>query len=140
MNISGVLAKGVGAAGIGLLAYDAHHAAKNHSSMNSIKKTTDNLESLYYDTMYLNTESAIKAKAKKGLLNLHMDLGIDTTLAKITGYVKSLANSAVENIIPIGLSAAALLTKGAVSKASAIGLIAYGVVDFMSEFGHHKRI
>ena len=138
MNISGVLAKGVGAAGIGLLAYDAHHAAKDYGTMNSIRKTTDNVESLYVDTLYLNTPSRVKSKAKKAILNLHMDTGFDTTFHKITGYFKSLGTSVVENAIPLGLSAIALLSKGIVSKASAIGLIGYAAFDFLGEFGHNK--
>lgn len=139
MSISGVLAKGVGAAGIGLLAYDAHHAAKDYSTMNSIRKTTDNVESLYVDTLYLNTPSRVKSKAKKALLNFHMDTGIDTTLYKVTGYLKSLGTSVVENAIPLGLSAIALFSKGVVSKASAIGLLGYTAIDFLSEFGHAKK-
>jgi hypothetical protein len=139
MNVTGVLAKGVGAAGIGLMAYDAHHAAKDYSNMYSTRKSTDNLESLYYDTLYLQTPSVLKDKAKKSVLNLSMDYNIDRVFYKIGGYVKSMTASAINNVIPMGLAALALFTKGAVSKASALGLIGYGVLDFMSEFGHHPK-
>ncbi|MBR1754509.1 hypothetical protein IJ732_06695 [bacterium] len=138
MNISGILAKGAGAAGIGLLAYDAHHEAKEHSQMYSTRKKTDNIESLYYDTLSLSTPSRVKDKAKKAVLDLEMDTNIDTVFYRIGGYVKSLGESVVSKAIPLGLSALALLTKGVVSKASALGLAAYAAVDFMGEFGHKK--
>ena len=136
MSISGLLAKGVGAAGIGLMAYDAHKAAKDYSSMYSISNSTNNLEALYCDTLYLNEPSRVKDKAKQAVVNLHMDLNIDRTLYRIGGYFKSLGASISQHAIPLGLSAAALLTKGAISKASALGAITYAAVDFFGEFGH----
>ena len=138
MSISGLLAKGVGAAGIGLMAYDAHHAAKDYSNMYAIKNSTNNLETLYCDSLYLNDPSRVKDKAKQAVTNLHMDLNLDRTIYKIGGYFKSLGASISNKAIPLGLSAAALLTKGAISKASALGVITYTLVDFFGEYGHKQ--
>lgn len=138
MNISGILAKGAGAAGIGLLAYDAHHIAKEHSQMYSTRRKTDNIESLYYDTLSLSDGSYVKDKAKRAVLNIGMDTNIDTVCYKAGGYLRSMGDFVVNHAIPIGLSAAALLTKGVVSKASALGLAAYAAFDFLGEFGHKK--
>ena len=110
MNISGILAKGAGAAGIGLLAYDAHHIAKEHSQMYSTRRKTDNIEALYYDTLSLSEPSVVKDKAKHAVLNLGMDTNIDTVFYRISGYVKSLGDFIVNHAVPIGLSSAALLT------------------------------
>ncbi len=47
----------------------------------------------------------------------------------VIGYVKGFGESLVSNVVPLALTTATILTKGAVSKASAIGLAAYGTVD-----------
>lgn len=138
MKISNILAKTVGAAGIGLLTYDAHTCAKDNSKMYSTRRKTDKIESLYYDTLNLSHPSRLKDSAKKTVLNLEMDSNVDTVFYKISGYVKSIGHYIVEHTIPIGLSAAALLTKGLVSKASAIGLAAYTITDFIGEFKNRK--
>ncbi len=133
IRVSGALAKATGAVGLGLLAYDAHHAAKDYGKMYSTKKETDNIEKMYYDTLSLEKPSRVKDRVKKGLLNFEMDNNIDSVAYKIGGYVKEFAGFMCDNVIPLGLSAGALLTKGALSKASAIGLVGYAVVDLLNE-------
>ena len=137
-NISSILAKGVGIAGLGVMAYDAHTMSKDYAQMYSTNKSTANLESLYYDTLSLSTPSHVKDKAKKAILNLEMDVSIDDTFHKVKGYMTSVGNYFVSKAIPLGLSALTLLTKGAVSKVSALGLIGYAAADFIGEFDKHK--
>ena len=56
------------------------------------------------------------------------------------GYVKGVAESLVSNVVPLALTALTVLTKGKVSKASAIGLAAYGACDVArNAFGASKQ-
>ena len=136
MSITGFLSKGVGLAGLCIIAYDSHNAAKDYAGMYGRHKSTENLEKMYVDTLSLQTRSVVKDKAKKSLFNFALDQNIDKTYFSISGYMKSMCASLVYNVIPLGLSAMALMTKGAVSKLSALGTVIYGALNLLGEYGH----
>lgn len=126
MNISGMLSKTIGAVGLGLVLYDAHHAGKHHSSVNAKEKKSDSLAKNYLEDLSADSPSMTKVKIKEELLHYNMDENISGVYHGIRGYMKGFDEMLMHHAIPLVLSVGALVTKGGASKLFGAGLLAYG--------------
>lgn len=126
MNAANFLTKAVGVTGLGLIAYDSHNAGKIESSSYQKHVKANGLTNTYMDTLTLDSPSIVKSKIKNKYMHLRMDENISDFFTGIGGYVKGLSSMLVSNVVPLALSVGAVVKNKVVSKASAIGLLAYG--------------
>lgn len=121
-----ILAKGVGIAGLGIVAVDSHHYGKVNSASYQKKVRAEGLSDTYMNTRTLDTPSIVQSKIKDKYMNYRLTENLSDFFTGITGYVKGFASMAVDNVVPLVLSAATIMTKGKVSKALGASLLAYG--------------
>ena len=125
MNISAgltkVLAKGAGIAGLGAIAYDAHQYGKIQAQTYSKNQMAESAKDAYMSGTTSDSTSTIASKLQKfrldGELNNKFFGRTRNFLSSAKGYIKGIGTSLAENVIPLALSAGALITKG---KASAV--------------------
>jgi len=134
MGVSGVLAKGAGAAGVTMVGYDAHHAAKEEAAEFEKEEKADTLSLHLMNNMKADSPSVVKAAVKKQIFLCHLDESFTDFFANIKGYCTGFFKMAFGNTIPLALSLGALLTKGKLSKTFGLGLAAYGGV-FLLQHG-----
>ena len=136
MNISSgitkVLAKGVGVAGIGAALYDAHQYGKIQAQTYGKNQMANSACDAYMDSKTLNSSSTIDSKLQKVRLDAEMKGGlfggIRNGFAQAKGYIAGAFTSLAENIVPLALSAATLVTKGKVSNILGVATAIYGGV------------
>lgn len=116
MSIGSVIGKyavkAAGAAGIGLLAYDAHKRGVRHGEMNKNKKDFEALDYYYENSRNLPTGSHVNMKLKDKLFKWELDNNLRGFVNKGLGYVSGFCSMIVEDLLPIGLAATAMLVKG----------------------------
>lgn len=138
-NLLNVLTKVTGAAGLGLVLYDAHKYGKTNSHMGEMDHKAHQLKSRYMEEMKLDKPSIIKQEAKHKIFNffVHEKMSEPYVLAK--GYGDGFMTMLTHNVVPFGLSIIALATNGIVSKFCGAGLLAYGAMFLAEEFAgpHH---
>lgn len=125
--------KGAGIAGIGICLYDAH---KNGVRKSRIEVTRGNTNGAMYwleNSRNLQTPSTFNSKMKDKLFNTEITHNMRAFLNAGWGYVKGFTGMLVEDFIPIGLSIAAIATKGGglASKISGGALGAYAAFGFV---------
>ncbi len=116
------IAKGIGIATLGLIAYDSHYLGKIKADTYSSERDAD--ASLYYlnNTLYSNNMSKVEEGIKEGALNLELHQGVRRFFNEGIGYIKGFTSMLISNVVELGLGIGALLG----SKFSAIGLCAIG--------------
>lgn len=133
MTIGSVLAKTAGYAGLAAIAYDAHKLGQMRAVENKRDAIASSGLDAYMDSKSLDKPSALMSKIQDVRFNAEMKgnlfNGVRNGFNSVVGYVKGFAESLVSNVVPLALTAATILTKGKVSKASAIGLAAYGTAS-----------
>ncbi len=133
INFTAGLAKATGYVGLAAIAYDAHKLAKVRAGEERKLAIANSGLDTYMDTRTLDKPSVLMSKMQDAKFDAEMNgrwfNGIRNTFNSVKGYVKGFAESLVNNVVPLALTAVTVLTKGKVSKASAIGLAAYGAVD-----------
>ena len=131
--------KAAGAAGIGICLYDAHKHGKYKSQLNANKAKTE--AGLYWldNAMYTHSPSSFVQKAKWRIYDLESRNTVRRAFNAVTGYIKGAVGMMTEDIVPLGLSVAALLTKGKIAPkiaGGALGLYAlYGTAKNVLGFG-----
>lgn len=138
-NVLNVLTKVTGAAGLGLVLYDAHNAGKIKASMEEKHHKTEQLKDRYMEEMKLDKPSVLKDEAKHHVFNffLHENMSEPYNITK--GYGKGFLDMLTQHLLPFGLSVVALATKGIASKFCGAGLLAYGALFLAEEmFGFGK--
>lgn len=138
-NLLNVLTKVTGAAGLGLVLYDAHKYGKTNSHMGEMDHKAHQLKSRYMDEMKLDKPSIVKQETKHRIFNffVHEKMSEPYVLAK--GYGDGFMSMLTQHVVPFGLSIGALVTNGIVSKFCGAGLLAYGAMFLAEEFAgpHH---
>ena len=133
MTIGSVLAKGTGYVGLAAIAYDAHKLGKVRAGENRKDAIAASGLDAYMDSKSLDKPSMLMSKIQDVRYGAEMNgklfNGVRNFFNSAVGYVKGFVESLVSNVVPLALTAAAVLTKGKVSKGAAIGLAAYGAVD-----------
>ncbi|MPN51972.1 hypothetical protein SDC9_199624 [bioreactor metagenome] len=133
LNVGNILIKSVGAAGLGLIAYDSHAAGKINSASYQKQVKAGGLTNAYMDTLTLNSPSVVQSKIKDKYFKFRMYENVSDFFTGIAGYAKGFGSMVANNVVPLALSAATLMTKGTVSKVFGAGLLAYGGLFFGRE-------
>ena len=143
MNVTNVLTKTTGVVGLGLIGYDSHVAGKINSSSYQKQCMANSVTSAYENTMKSDNPSVLQSKVKTAYFNYKLEDNLSSFFTGIGGYAKGFGSMLVGNIVPLTLSLGAVLTspkifikkgvtqshvalKSFVSKACAVGLLAYG--------------
>lgn len=138
-NVLNVLTKVTGAAGLGLVLYDAHNAGKIKASMEEKHHKTEQLKDRYMEEMKLDKPSVLKDEAKHHVFNFFLHENMSEPYNMTKGYGKGFLDMLTQHLLPFGLSVVALATKGFVSKFCGAGLLAYGALFLAEEmFGFGK--
>lgn len=154
MSIGSVIGKyaikAAGVAGAGLLAYDAHKRGVGQAEIQKNKKKFEALDYYWDNSRNMPSASHVNAKLKDKLFDLELRNNLRNFVNKGIGYVSGFCNMVAEDIVPWGLSAAAIFLKGSKkvpaptaldpsavktvmtnrSKVAAIGLGAYALYAF----------
>ena len=133
INFTAGLAKATGYVGLAAIAYDAHKLGQGRAGEQRRSAIADSGLDAYIDSKTLDRPSVLMSKAQNKRFDMemkgHLFNGVRNFFNSVVGYVKGFGESLVTNVVPLALTTAAVLTKGAASKAAAIGLAAYGTVD-----------
>ena len=125
-------AKGVGIAGLGAVLYDAHQYGKIQARTSGKNQLAESACDAYMGSTTLNSTSTIDSKLQNARLNAEMNGsifgGIRKGFAQAKGYIKGAITSLAENIVPLALSAATLVTGGVASKILGAATAIYGGV------------
>lgn len=132
LKVTNILTKTAGAAGLALIAYDSHKAGKLESASFQKQVKAETLKDTYVNSMTLNSPSTIQAGLKKKIFNISADENISGFFTGIAGYIKGVASMAVDSVVPLALSAGAVI-KNPLSKVCGIGLLAYGGIFLAQE-------
>ena len=144
INFTAGLAKATGYVGLAAIAYDAHKLGQVRAGEQRRSAIADSGLDAYMDSKTLDRPSVLMSKAQNKRFDMemkgHLFNGVRNFFDSVVGYVKGFGESLVTNVVPLALTTAAVLTKGAASKAAAIGLAAYGTVDVAKNcFGAGKE-
>lgn len=139
-KLSNYLMKGVGYAGLGLIAIDAHKAGMMESSKFEKNHKAESLADGFMEDMKLDSSSTIKSELKKKVFKYKMDENFTGFFACAKGYIKGFTSLLVNEVVPLGLAVAtAIMPKGILSKTFGAGLLAYGGIFLLQEiFGIGK--
>ena len=128
--------KGAGIAGIGICLYDAHKNGVRKSRIEVTKGNTNGGTYCLENSRNLQVPSAFNSKMKDKLFNIEITHNLRAFLNAGWGYAKGFVGMLAEDILPVGLSAAALLTKG-----GGMGQkIAGGALGAYAAFGFVKNV
>lgn len=144
INFTAGLAKATGYVGLAAIAYDAHKLGQVRAGEQRRSAIADSGLDAYMDSKTLDRPSVLMSKAQNKRFDMemkgHLFNGVRNFFNSVVGYVKGFGESLVTNVVPLALTTTAVLTKGAASKAAAIGLAAYGTVDVAKNcFGAGKE-
>ena len=144
INFTAGLAKATGYVGLAAIAYDAHKLGQVRAGEQRRSAIADSGLDAYMDSKTLDRPSVLMSKAQNKRFDMemkgHLFNGVRNFFNSVVGYVKGFGESLVTNVVPLALTTAAVVTKGAASKAAAIGLAAYGTVDVAKNcFGAGKE-
>ena len=142
-NFTKYLAKGAGAAALGIIAYDSHVIGKLQSDVYSKSRDAEACMERFSNTQYLSSPSVTSSKLKRGVFNLEMEDKARQFIGSAIGYFKGFGSMLINSVIPLGLGLGALFAKGKWAKGSAIGLGIYAVVKFFKDvmgFGHYNDL
>ncbi len=133
-NYGKYLAKGAGLVGLGLVLRDAHTIGKLQSDVRAQSRDADISMDLYENSQRLDSPSLLKGEVKDKVMKWHLDSNIPSFFNSAIGYFSGLGSMLVESVVPLGLSAVALLAKGKkLACGSAIALAAYAGFNFIKD-------
>jgi len=123
--------KAAGVLGAGICLYDAHKAGMHRSEIRANKYSVNAAIHYLDNSRRMNRPSAFNANMKDGLFNFEMKNDFRTAINAGIGYVSGFVGSLLGDVIPIGLSAAAIFTKGKIPASIAGGALGlYALVGF----------
>ena len=132
-NLTKYIAKGVGVAALGVVAYDAHVVGKLQSDVYSKTGDANACMEAFSNTQYLSSPSVTTSKLKRGVFNWEVENNLRHFINSGIGYFKGFGSMLVSSVVPFGLGLGALLGKGKWSKGSAIGLGIYAGIKFFKD-------
>lgn len=142
-NFTKYLAKGAGAAALGVVAYDSHIIGKIQSDVYAKSRDADACAERFSNTQYLSTPSNTTSKLKRGVFNFEVENNTRHFINSAIVYFKGFGSMLVNSVVPLGLGLGALFGKGKWAKGSAIGLGIYAGVKFFKDvlgFGHYNDL
>ena len=116
--------KTAGAAGIGVVLIDAHKAGRHRANVKANKANADAADYWLENSRNMSQPSYINAKLKDKLFKLETRNNLRGFLSAGVGYLQGFAGSLVNDIVPIGISIAALATKSKIGQYVSGGALA----------------
>jgi hypothetical protein len=139
VNIANIVCKTAGIAGLSAVIYDGYAMAKHHSDAAATEVSADIFEKAVAAERSNSSASHLTNAMQKGVADFRMKNPIVPIFGKIKGFIEGFFTSLGDNIIPTGLSAIAIGTKGKIQKAGGWGLLIYGIYQLAKEgFGLGK--
>ena len=132
-NFGKYLAKGVGVAALGVVAYDSHTWGKMQSDVYAKSKDANACINTFNNSQFLSSPSITTAKLKKEVFNFETESNTRHFCNSAIGYFKGFGSMLINSVVPLGLGLTALFAKGKWSKGAAIGLGAYAVIKFFKD-------
>lgn len=133
-NYGKYLAKTAGAVALGFIARDAHTIGKLQADVTSQSRDADMSMDLFENTQRMDSPSLLKGEVKDTVFKYHLGSNMFNFFNAGIGYFSGLGSMLVNNVVPLALSATALLAKGKkLACGSAIGLAAYAGFSFIKD-------
>ncbi len=133
-NYGKYIAKGVGALGLGLVLRDAHNIGKLQADVTSQTIDGDVSMDLFENSQRLDSPSLLKSEVKDKIFKWQLGSNFLSFFNSAAGYFSGLFSMMAESVVPLGLSAVALLAKGKkLACGSAIGLAAYAGLSLIKD-------
>lgn len=142
-NIMKYIPKAVGAAALGMVAYDSHIVGKIQSDVYAKSRDADACAETFNNSQHLSNPSMVTSNLKDGVHRFEMNNNLRHFVNSGIGYFKGACSMIINNVVPFTLGVGALLGKGILAKGSAIGLGAYGIVKIFKDvlgFGHYNDL
>lgn len=128
--------KAAGAAGVGICLYDAHKQGKYKANI-EVRKGNANAALDWFDNSRNMTQpSEFNSKVKDGLFRWELHNNIRALVNACIGYAKGVTQMVFCDMLPIGLSVAAMATK----KGSTSAKVAGGALGLYAIYGFAKNI
>ncbi len=115
-----VTSKVLGAATVAAVVYDSHVNGKEKAIVTDELESADRFIDQYNNYIVSDKESATVAKMKKGWFDMQQSFSFFHPVSKGKGYLKGFGRTVCNELPAVALSAAALLSKGWVGKASGV--------------------
>lgn len=131
---SNIIAKAAGAAGLAMVAYDAHVIGRITADTYASERDAAATSFYVNNSMYSTNMSAIQDGIKQKALDMQLNQGWRRFFNTGIGYVKGFTSMLTEHVVPLGLGLATLLTKGKASKICAGGLGIYAAYELIRNF------
>ena len=122
--------KAAGALGAGIVLYDAHKHGKYQAVVNKNNKNAIACDNWMENSRNMTSPSAFNAKMKDGIFKWEVRNNIRGMFNAATGYVRGFSRMVLEDVLPLGLSVAAIATKGKASKVAGGALGVYALYGF----------
>lgn len=122
--------KAAGATGAGIVLYDAHKHGQHRATVEKNNKNAIAVDDWLENSRTVTSPSRFNSKLKDGLFKLELRNNIRGMFNAAVGYVKGFTYMLVNDVLPLGLSVAALATKGKAAKISGAALGIYSVLAF----------
>lgn len=133
-NAGKYLKKGMGLAALGLVGYESHYIGKIQADRYATERDALATSRYLNNTMYNNDLSPVRQGIKQTAYEWELDQGWRRFFNLGIGYIKGFGSMLVNNVIPLGLGLATLLTKGKASTISAIALGVYALGSAIKNF------
>lgn len=141
-NYGKYLAKTAGVVGLGLIFRDAHTIGKLQADVTSQSRDANVSMDLFENSQRLDSPSLLKSQVKDKVFKYQLDSNFLNFFNSGIGYFSGLGAMLISNVVPLALSATALLAKGKkLACGSGIALAVYAGFNFIKDglgFGTNK--
>lgn len=122
--------KAAGAAGVGIILYDAHKHGQYRANVERTNKEAIATNKWFENSRNVNSFSRFNSSLKDKVFKFELKENIMGTINAAAGYAKGFTRMIAGDIIPLGLSIAAIATKGTAAKVSGAALGIYSALGF----------
>ena len=112
----------VGAAGMGLAVYDATKVSGHFARSQSRVQQSKYLEKIYFNSRTIDDISYVSNNIRKNTFDARTKNPAPSIIGKVKGAIHGFVYSLANNLLTIGCSAFAILSKGTMAKVGAIGV------------------
>ncbi|HIS82625.1 hypothetical protein KID03_06170 [bacterium] len=133
-NYGKYLAKTAGAAALYFIARDAHTIGKLQADVTSSTNDANVSMDLFENSQRLDSPSLLKSEVKDKVFKYHLGSNMLSFFNSAIGYFSGVCSMLCNDVVPLALSATALLAKGKkLACGSAIALAAYSGLSFIKD-------
>ena len=120
--ITKIACRTIGTAGMGLALYDAYRVGQQYSRAGAENQQAKYLEKAYFDSRSIDNTSFVSNNLRKKTFELRSNNPIPAIWGRIKGACKGASEALGANLITVGCSALALISKGFMAKVGAVGV------------------